>query len=77
MTARRRRGAPMLCPTSVLARILCMHRDGMNCPAIARVLNEDGIRKPAGGHGWERFHVRRLLGTADAKTMAAELFGEG
>ncbi|MFD4358068.1 recombinase family protein [Nocardia sp. NPDC058518] len=63
----------MRCPSTVLARALAMHRDGASCGAIARALTEDDIPKPAGGHGWQRNHVWRLLGTAAARDLRAEL----
>ncbi|MGW5924254.1 recombinase family protein [Nocardia fluminea] len=63
----------MRCPATVLARALAMHRGGASYGEIARALTEDGIPKPAGGRGWQRNHVWRLLGTAAARDLWAEL----
>lgn len=72
MTAQRR-GPAMQCPRPVLARALAMHRAGASYGEIARTLTADDIPKPAGGYGWQRSHVWRLLGTAVAGDLRAEL----
>lgn len=73
MSAPRRPGPALRCPAPVLARALAMHRGGASYGEIARALTEDNIPKPAGGHGWQRSHVWRLLGTAAARDLRDEL----
>lgn len=73
MSVHRRPGPPpMRCSAVVLARVVSMRRDGVSYAAIARALTADGIPKPAGGHGWQRNHVHRLLGTAAATSLLTE-----
>ncbi|MEU3010082.1 recombinase family protein [Nocardia asteroides] len=50
-----------------------MRRGGASYGEIARALTEDGIPKPAGGHGWQRSHVWRMLGTAAARDLRDKL----
>ncbi|WP_435593856.1 recombinase family protein [Nocardia sp. bgisy118] len=63
----------MRCPVTVLAHVVAMYRDGRSCAAIARALTEAGVPKPAGGLGWQRCHVWRLVRTSTALTIMADL----
>ena len=59
----------MRCPVPVLVRVLDLHRAGRSYAEIARILTADGIAKPAGGIGWQRCHVWRLIRTRAALDM--------
>ncbi|WP_198169285.1 recombinase family protein [Herbidospora daliensis] len=66
---RRRRGRPPCCPPDVALRVLALRDQGLSLAAISRVLNEEGVRTPAGGRFWQKSHVDRLLHTLHAREL--------
>jgi hypothetical protein len=58
----------------VLRRVLTMRRNGHSQRSICAALNTDKILTPGGAPRWWPSHVCRLLATAGANDMQAELW---
>nr|WP_062331635.1 recombinase family protein [Herbidospora sakaeratensis] len=65
----RRRGRPPCCPPDVAMRVVELRDQGLSLAAISRVLNDEGVRTPAGGRLWQKSHVDRLLHTLHARDL--------
>ncbi|GIH78888.1 recombinase family protein [Planobispora longispora] len=65
----RRRGRPPCCPPEVVRRIIALRSQGSSLAAISRILNEEGVRTPAGGRVWQKSYVDRLLHTRYAREL--------
>ncbi|WP_425564025.1 recombinase family protein [Nonomuraea longicatena] len=52
-----------------MLQVITLRAQGLSLATISRVLNEEGVRTPAGGHVWQKSHVDRLLHTLYARDL--------
>ena len=69
---RRGRGRPPGLEPEQVKRIIQLRRGGASLAQIAIVLNARGVAMPGGGSHWDKWAVKRVLGTRYARDIAAD-----